>query len=176
LNLESCQDPEFKIRAGKCLPVTCTEIVGRFDRPPSLIAASALKENHLRLRLNPEVTIAMGMMVLAPGEVVAGQAVEMVASRSPRRDMDAYERVLGAAMEGDATLFAREDYVEEAWRIVDPVLQKITPVYQYQPNTWGPPEVERVAPTGGWEYACIARIMNHLRSVHTPITMTKPGC
>jgi glucose-6-phosphate 1-dehydrogenase len=141
----------FYIRAGKCLPVTCTEIVGRFHKPPSLIPASALKENHLRLRLSPEVTIAMGMMVLAPGEVVAGQAVEMVASRSPRGDMDAYERVLGAAMEGDATLFAREDYVEEAWRIVDPVLQKTTPVYQYQPNTWGPPEVERVTPTGGWQ-------------------------
>src|SRR3989454_1096302 len=141
----------FYIRAGKCLPVTCTEIVGRFRKPPTLIPASALTENHLRLRLSPEATIAMGMMVLSPGEEMAVQAVEMVASRSPRAgDMDAYERVLGAAMEGDATLFAREDYVEEAWRIVDPALKTETPVYQYETNTWGPSEVERVTPKGGW--------------------------
>ena len=141
----------FYIRAGKCLPVTCTEIVGRFRKPPTLIPASALTENHLRLRLNPEATIAMGMMVLSPGEEMAVQAAEMVASRSPRAgDMDAYERVLGAAMEGDATLFAREDYVEEAWRIVDPVLKTETPVYQYETDTWGPSEVERVTPKGGW--------------------------
>jgi glucose-6-phosphate 1-dehydrogenase len=141
----------FYIRAGKSLPVTATEIVGKFRKPPTLVPESALTENHLRLRLSPEVTIAMGMMVLAPGEGMAGQAIEMVASQSPRAaEMDAYERVLGAAMEGDATLFAREDYVEEAWRIVDPVLRMSTPVYQYQTNTWGPREVERVTPMGGW--------------------------
>ena len=141
----------FYIRAGKYLPVTCTEIVGKFRKPPALVPESALTENHLRLRISPEVTIAMGMMVLAPGEGMASQTVEMVASRSPRAaDMDAYERVLGAAMEGDASLFAREDYVEEAWRIVDPVLKTGTPIYQYQPNTWGPREVERVTPMGGW--------------------------
>jgi glucose-6-phosphate 1-dehydrogenase len=141
----------FYIRAGKCLPVTRTEIVGRFHKPPSLIPASALTKNHLRLSISPEATIAMGMMVMSPGEELAGQTVEMIASRSPRSgEMDAYERVLGAAMEGDATLFAREDYVEEAWRIVDPVLKADTPVYQYEPNTWGPSEVERVSPEGGW--------------------------
>ena len=141
----------FYIRAGKCLPVTCTEIVGKFRKPPALVPESVLTENHVRLRLSPEVTIAMGMMVLAPGEKMAGQAIEMVASRSPRAaDMDAYERLLGAAMEGDATLFAREDYVEEAWRIVDPVFKMSTPIYQYQTNTWGPREVERVTPKGGW--------------------------
>jgi glucose-6-phosphate 1-dehydrogenase len=141
----------FYIRAGKCLPVTATEIVGKFRKPPTLVPEGTLTENHLRLRLSPEVTIAMGMMVLAPGEGMAGQAIEMVASQSPRAaDMDAYERVLGAAMEGDATLFAREDYVEEAWRIVDPVLKMSTPIYPYQTNTWGPREVERVTPMGGW--------------------------
>jgi glucose-6-phosphate 1-dehydrogenase len=141
----------FYIRAGKCLPVTCTEIVGRFRKPPTLIPDSALTENHLRLRISPEVTIAMGMTVQAAGDSMAGQAVEMVASRSPRAaDMDAYERVLGAAMEGDAALFAREDYVEEAWRIVDPVLGMRTPIYPYQPKTWGPPEVDRLVPPGGW--------------------------
>jgi glucose-6-phosphate 1-dehydrogenase len=141
----------FYIRAGKYLPLTCTEIVGRFRKPPSLIPAEALKENHLRLRLNPEVTIALGMMVMTSGEELAAETVEMLASHSPRADeMDAYERLLGAAMEGDATPFAREDYVEEAWRIVDPVLKASTPVYEYETNTWGPSEVERVTPVGGW--------------------------
>ena len=142
----------FYIRAGKSLPATCTEIVGKFRKPPTLIPDSLLVENHLRLRLSPEVTIAMGMMALAPGEGLSLQTGEMVASHSPRADeMDAYERVLGAAMAGDNSLFAREDYVEEAWRIVEPVLKKNTPIYQYSPNTWGPDEVERVTPPGGWQ-------------------------
>jgi glucose-6-phosphate 1-dehydrogenase len=111
-----------------------------------------LTPNWLRLRLSPEVTIALGMMVLAPGEETLGQAAELIASQSPRaEDMDAYERVLGDALRGDATLFAREDYVEEAWRIVDPVLKAGTPIYEYEPGTWGPSEVEqRVLPAGGW--------------------------
>jgi glucose-6-phosphate 1-dehydrogenase len=93
----------------------------------------------------------MGMTVMGPGEKLAGQPAEMIASKSPdAEEMDAYERVLGDAMAGDATLFAREDYVEEAWRIVDPVLNNATPVYPYEPKTWGPREVERVTPPGGW--------------------------
>src|SRR5262245_7318359 len=91
------------------------------------------------------------MMVLNPGEELNALPVEMLAHRSPKAgEMDAYERVLGAAMEGDATLFAREDYVEEAWRIVDPVLKAGTPIYEYKPNTWGPSEVDRITPPGGW--------------------------
>jgi glucose-6-phosphate 1-dehydrogenase len=148
----------FYIRAGKYLPVTCTEIVGRFHKPPTLIPADVLMENHLRLRLSPEVTIAMGMMVMAPGDEIASQTIEMVASHYERSDeMDAYERVLGAAMYGDTTLFAREDYVEEAWRIVDPVLKKGAPVYEYETNTWGPSEVERVTPVGGWSNPTIGK-------------------
>ena len=141
----------FNIRAGKCLPATCTEIFARFHKPPSLIPDGALVENHLRMRLSPEITIGMGMMSLAPGEQLTLQTSEMVASHSPAADeMDAYERVLGAAMAGDPAFFAREDYVEEAWRIVEPVLKRNTPVYQYAPNSWGPDEAERVAPPGGW--------------------------
>jgi glucose-6-phosphate 1-dehydrogenase len=142
----------FYIRAGKCLPTTTTEIVAKFRKPPTLIPDSLLVENRLRLRLNPEVTIAMGMMTLAPAAAdLSLQTSEMVASHSPRADeMDAYERVLGAAMAGDSTLFAREDYVEEAWRIVEPVLKKNTPIFPYMPNTWGPNEVERVTPPAGW--------------------------
>ncbi len=141
----------FYLRAGKYLPVTSTEIVARFRKPPSLIPASALTSNHLRLRISPEATIAMGMTVMSAAEKMAGQTVEMLASHSPHAgEMDAYERVLGAAMEGDATLFAREDYVEEAWRIIDPIVKADTPIYQYEPNTWGPSEVERVTPEDGW--------------------------
>lgn len=98
------------------------------------------------------MTIAVGTTVMASGEVLRGETVEMVASRHPRpEEMEAYERVLGDAMAGDATLFAREDYVEEAWRIVDPVLKADTAIYQYEKGTWGPEEVEkRVSPPGGW--------------------------
>jgi glucose-6-phosphate 1-dehydrogenase len=141
----------FYIRAGKCLPVTCTEIVGRFRKPPTLIPASVLAENHLRLRISPQVVIAMGMTVMAPGDEIVGRTIEMLANRQPSAaEIGDYERVLGGALEGDTSLFAREDYVEEAWRIVDPVLKSDTPVCQYEPNTWGPAEVERVTPPGGW--------------------------
>ena len=147
------QGVPFYIRAGKCLPVTCTELVIRLRRPPLLYPAGSLTQNHLRFRVSPEVTLALGMTVRAPGEEMVGQAVELLASRSPRADeMDAYERLLGDAMAGDATLFARQDYVEEAWRIVDPVLKTVTPVYEYEPNTWGPSQVDQhVTPSGGWQ-------------------------
>ena len=146
------QGVPFFIRAGKCLPVTSTEVLVRLRRPPLIYPTHALTENHIRLRISPEVTIAMGMMVLAAGQELASEAVEMVASRQPRpEEMDAYEKVLGDAMAGDATLFARQDYVEEAWRIVDPVLKANTPVYEYEPGTWGPAEVEeRIIPMDGW--------------------------
>jgi glucose-6-phosphate 1-dehydrogenase len=87
-----------------------------------------------------------------PEEKMIGQQVELLAGRHPgAEEMDAYERVLGDAMAGDATLFAREDYVEEAWRIVDPVLKAATPIYEYEPGTWGPGEVDqKVSPPGGW--------------------------
>jgi glucose-6-phosphate 1-dehydrogenase len=148
----------FYIRAGKNLPVTCTEIVARFRKPPALVA-DVLKENHLRLRLNPEVTIAMGMMVMTPGEDLVAETVEMVASRLPLAGgIDAYERVLGGAMAGDATMFAREDYVEEAWRIVDPVLKTVTPIHEYEPNTWGPGETDHIPPAGGWHNPTIGEV------------------
>jgi len=142
----------FYIRAGKCLPVTCTEVIGRLRKPPTVIRESALKSNYLRFRISPEVTIALGATVMAPGEALAGQTIEMIASRTPRRgEMEAYERLLGDAMAGDATQFARQDYVEEAWRIVDPVLTAVTPVEQYQPGTWGPTNVAQVTPPGDWQ-------------------------
>jgi glucose-6-phosphate 1-dehydrogenase len=141
----------FYIRAGKCLPVTCTEILAKFRKPPTILPDSVLTANHVRLRISPDVVIAMGLMSLAPGERMDLQSGEMVAASSDVGDLDPYERLLTAAMAGDNSLFAREDYVEEAWRIVDPVLKKNTPVYPYAAGTWGPAEVARVTPPGGWE-------------------------
>jgi glucose-6-phosphate 1-dehydrogenase len=147
------QGVPFYIRAGKCLPVTCTEVVVRLRRPPTMFQSFDLESNYCRLRISPDVTIAIGANVIARGQETRSQTAEMLGTQLPRADeMDAYERVLGDAMEGDATLFAREDYVEEAWRIVDPVLKDGTPVYEYEPGTWGPKEVDAsVAPPGGWQ-------------------------
>jgi glucose-6-phosphate 1-dehydrogenase len=147
------QGVPFFIRAGKSLPVTCTEMVVRLRRPPTMYHGLDLKANHVRFRINPDTTFAFGLNFGAAGEKAAGQSVEILGSSHPGpEEMDAYEKVLGDAMEGDATLFAREDYVEEAWRIFDPVLKAGTPVYQYEQNTWGPGEVEhKVAPRGGWQ-------------------------
>jgi glucose-6-phosphate 1-dehydrogenase len=146
------QGVPFYLRAGKNLPVTCTEIVCRLRKPPTIVPAEFLHSNYLRFRISPDVAIAMGMTVMAPGEKLAGQAAEMVGSRQLNaQEMDAYERVLGDAMAGDTTLFAREDYVEEAWRIVDPLLKKATPVYAYEQKSWGPSQVEQVTPPGGWQ-------------------------
>lgn len=146
------QGVPFYIRAGKQLPVTCTEILVRLRRPPDVYHADSLQQNHIRMRISPDVAIAMGMMVMKPDEDMAGQVVEMLANHHPEaNEMDAYERVLGEAIAGDTTLFAREDYVEEAWRIVDPVLRAETPVYEYGPGTWGPADAsESIVPPGGW--------------------------
>src|SRR5258706_16371787 len=96
--------------------------------------------------------VAHSMMVKSPDAELSGEPVELIAMASQQAgEMDAYERVLRDAMAGDTTLFAREDYVEEAWRIVDPVLKADTPIYQYEPGVWGPREAERnVVPPGGW--------------------------
>jgi len=140
------------IRAGKCLPVNCTELLIRLRRPPQLFPYAHVMPNHFRLRISPDVTIALGMMAKSPCDEMLGESTEMLAGQDPQRgEMDAYERVLHDAMAGDATLFAREDYIEEAWRIVDPVLKANTRVYDYEPGTWGPVEVqERIVPPDGW--------------------------
>jgi len=147
------QGVPFYIRAGKCLPVTCTEMMIRLRHPPDIFGgAGGIQPNHFRFRISPDVTIAHGIMVKAPDAALSGEPLELIAhDRDSANDMDAYERLLGDAMAGDAALFAREDYVEEAWRIVDPVLKAGTPVYEYEPGTWGPAEVhDRIAPTDGW--------------------------
>jgi glucose-6-phosphate 1-dehydrogenase len=150
----------FYIRAGKSLPVTCTEVLVQLHQPPTMYKGFDLKPNYCRFRISPDVTLAFGLNVLAPTEDT-DETVELLASHHPGADeMDAYERVLGDAMAGDASLFAREDYVEEAWRIVDPVLKAGTPVYEYEPHSWGPREVEeRVSPVGGWHNPTVNRVV-----------------
>jgi len=154
LNVDSWrwQGVPFYIRAGKSLPVTCTEVVVRLRRPPTVFPTCTPAQNHFRFRISPDVTAAFGLTVMDAEEKSIGQPVELLAASHPgAEEMDAYERVLGDAMAGDATLFAREDYVEEAWRIVDPVLKAGTPIYEYEPGTWGPREVDqKVSPPGGW--------------------------
>jgi glucose-6-phosphate 1-dehydrogenase len=142
----------FYIRAGKNLPVTCTEVLGRLRKPPAVIGEDALSRNYLRFRISPEMTIAVGATVMGPEASLQGQTVEMIASRHPCPDeMDAYERVLGDAIKGETGIFAREDYVEEAWRIVDPILKDGGPIHEYDKGSWGPSEVdEKVTPPGGW--------------------------
>ncbi|MEJ0089289.1 MAG: glucose-6-phosphate dehydrogenase [Limisphaerales bacterium] len=143
----------FYIRAGKCLPVTCTEVVVRLRQPPTMYEGYNLKSNYCRLRISPDIAFGISLNTITPADETASMPVEIVGSRFPNaEEMDAYERVLGDAMAGDATLFAREDYVEEAWRIVDPVLKAGSPVFDYEPGSWGPAMVDqRVTPPGGWQ-------------------------
>jgi glucose-6-phosphate 1-dehydrogenase len=152
INCWRWQGVPFYIRAGKCLPVTCAEIIVRFRCPPTMYRNIALKHNYCRWRISPDIAIAFGINNLSAIGENASEAVELLASRM-RADgeMDAYERLLADALVGDAALFAREDYVEEAWRIVDPVLGQDTPLYIYEPGTWGPAEASAcVEPPGGW--------------------------
>jgi glucose-6-phosphate 1-dehydrogenase len=146
------QGVPFYIRAGKSLPVTCTEVIVRFRRPPPVYEAAPPPPNFLRFRISPDSAIGLGVRVKNPGERMEGSPAELwVCRHDDPNAMEAYERLLTEAMQGDATDFAREDYVEEAWRIVDPVLKAGTPVYEYEPKNWGPREVDQqVAPVGGW--------------------------
>jgi glucose-6-phosphate 1-dehydrogenase len=140
----------FYIRAGKLLPVTCTEVVARLRRPPAILYENS-RANYFRFRISPTGELAVGVNVMDAQETGVGETAELMASRHPgANERDAYERVLGDALVGDRTLFAREDYVEEAWRIVDPVLGAATAVHIYEPGTWGPAQAAAVTLPGGW--------------------------
>ncbi len=143
------QGVPFYVRGGKCLPVTRTEIVARLRRPPSIVEGIPLPHNHLRFRLSPDFVIALGASIKAPGEALAAEAVELELAHSRSGDLSPYEELLGDAMRGDTFRFAREDYVEEAWRIVDPAIRAGTPIHEYEPGTWGPEEAQAMVP-GGW--------------------------
>jgi glucose-6-phosphate 1-dehydrogenase len=141
----------FFIRAGKCMPVSTTEVLVTLKRPP-LRHVGPEETNHLRFRLSPEVIIALGARIKKAGEHMVSEPTELkVVHHVERDEMDAYERLIGDAMTGDATLFSRQDSVEAAWAIVDPILGGVTPVHAYEPGTWGPPDAARLAADiGGW--------------------------
>ncbi|HEX7704461.1 MAG TPA: glucose-6-phosphate dehydrogenase, partial [Kofleriaceae bacterium] len=141
----------FFIRTGKCMPVTATEVMVRLKRAPLTKLASG-EGNYIRLRLGPEMTIAIGARVKHPGEAMTSEPNELtLVHHVVASEMTAYERLLGDAMNGDPTLFAREDAVEQAWRIVEPILANVGPAYPYARNTWGPAEGDKLTTdVGGW--------------------------
>jgi len=139
----------FHIRAGKCLPVTCTEVTVEL-RPPSpaiFDAPDAGQAGYFRFRLSPDVAIAIGARTKLPGEPMAGTATPLVA-RCHAGGMTPYERLLGDALRGDTALFTRGDAIEAAWRVVDPILDDAVPVTSYEPGTWGPPSAGRLLADG----------------------------
>jgi len=146
-------DVPFLIRAGKCMPVTSTEVVVEFRRPPRELFGELVPSlsSHLRFRLSPDVVIALGLRVKVAGERMAGEDVELVITRQPGEVMTPYERLLGDALRGDPGLFGRQDAIEAQWAIVDPVLGDSTPVYEYARGTWGPREAGRIVEgDDGW--------------------------
>jgi glucose-6-phosphate 1-dehydrogenase len=147
------QGVPFYVRAGKCLPVTRTEVVVRLRCPPSIVEGVALPANHVRFRLSPDFAIALGALIkkgdAVPDREQFAEAVELELTHGLQGELPPYEELLGDAMRGDSFRFAREDYVEEAWRIVDPAIQADTPIHEYAPGTWGPPGADALVP-GGW--------------------------
>jgi glucose-6-phosphate 1-dehydrogenase len=144
------QGVPFYIRAGKCLPVNRTEVVVTLRRPPPIVGAS-VAPNRVRFRLGPDIGIALGTMVRDPGGQ-SGHELELVASHDHEgAETDPYAELLRDAMRGETFRFARQDYVEEAWRIVDPVVSDGEAPIEYEPGTWGPREAERLVPEGWFQ-------------------------
>ncbi len=145
----------FYLRAGKELPVECTEVRVELHRPPQQVFAEfeelPFDTNYLRLQMNPKVQIALGARAKKPGEGFVGEPVELAVTDDHPDEMSAYERLLGDAMDGEDLLFAREDGVEAAWGVVDHVLTHHGPAHPYAPGTWGPPEAQSLIPDAhGW--------------------------
>ncbi len=141
------------VRAGKCLPVTTTEVLVRLHQPPHHVFKGdpVRRANHLRFRLAPDVVTALGTHAKTPGEAMVGDDVELDLVRQSCGEMDAYERLIGDALKGDQTLFSRQDSAEAQWRIVDPLLDQGSAVHEYEPGSWGPTEADEIAREhGGW--------------------------
>lgn len=142
----------FFIRTGKCLPMTCTEATVVFKRPPQNVFGEEDlgRPNYLRFRLNPQVVTALGTRAKEPGEGMIGRDVELVAQRHAQQELEPYERLLIEAMKGDSAYFADQAGVEEAWRVVDPVIdQHHTPLRSYEKHTWGPSEAYQLISSYG---------------------------
>ena len=142
----------FYIRAGKCLPVTATEVLVKLRQPPAVFSALPPPANYFRFRVTPNLMIAIGALVKKAGDQIEGEQVELVISEeSDPAEMRAYEELLFDAIRGNSARFARQDYVEQAWRIIDPILRDRVPIYEYETCTWGPPQAAAlVASDGGW--------------------------
>lgn len=141
------------IRTGKLLPVTCTEIFVEFKRPPreSFHEIVPTRSAHFRMRLNPDVALGLGLRVKTPGERMIGDDVELLLKEQANIEMPPYERLLGDAIRGNSELFARQDLVMAQWRIVEPILDNVTPIYTYEPKTWGPDEASQlIHADGSW--------------------------
>jgi glucose-6-phosphate 1-dehydrogenase len=143
----------FYIRAGKKLPVTANQVVVQLKRPPQSVFddSEPLKSNYFCFRLSPDNFISVGARTKLPGEQMIGEDIELLAPHYPAKEMMPYERLLGDALRGDPSLFAREDSVEMAWRILDGILGNKTPLAEYEPGTWGPSEADQIISDGsGW--------------------------
>jgi glucose-6-phosphate 1-dehydrogenase len=142
----------FLIRTGKCLPVTVTEVRVRLRHPPVwLFGPPPAAANEFCFRLSPDVFISLSALAKRPGEAMIGEDVRLVEHQRLVDKMEPYERLIGDALRGDRTLFGNEDGVEEAWRIVEPVLGEVTPIDRYDPLSWGPADADRLAAeVGGW--------------------------
>jgi glucose-6-phosphate 1-dehydrogenase len=141
------------IRAGKMLPVTCTEALVEFKRPPRETFAEIVPNTsaHLRFRVSPDLAVGLGVRVKVPGERMAGHDVELDLRSEAAIDMPPYERLLGDAIRGNSELFARQDSIEAQWRIIQPVINNVTPFYIYTPKTWGPQEARQlIGDDGPW--------------------------
>jgi glucose-6-phosphate 1-dehydrogenase len=137
----------FFIRVGKRLPKTATEVIVQAHSPPQQYIASRFlyhAHNYFRFRFNPDELIGFGAVVRQEGEETELEPVELVVSRQPVDEVPPYARLLQAAMAGDSSLFARADAVEAQWQIVEQVLDRATPLFTYEPGTWGPREADRV--------------------------------
>ena len=145
-------DVPFYIRTGKCLPTDATEVFVELNHPPRPIfeEPSQASPNFVRFRLGPDVRISMGARAKRPGTQMEGEDVDLVATQHEGTVMPPYERLLGDAMRGDISLFARQDSVEEAWRVVDGVVAHPPKLHEYEPGTWGPREADALAPQGSW--------------------------
>ena len=142
------QGVPFFIRAGKRLPVLRTGVIVKLRRPPS-VAGVPHDANYVRFQLTPTFEIALGATVREPGEP-RGHPLELIAHHDHEgTERDAYAELLSDAMRGETFRFARQDYVEEAWRIVEPALHADEAPTPYEPGTWGPPAGEALVP-GGW--------------------------
>ncbi len=130
----------FYLRAGKCLPITATEVLVELKRATHSVFGEIEPPDadYFQFRLTPDMSISLGARAKKPGEALIGESVELYACHQSGAERPPYQRLIGDAANGDQSIFAREDAVETAWRIVDGVLGGQTVLHAYEPGTWGP--------------------------------------